>query len=114
MQAREIRVRPNLMLNKYVDGVPYASVVVDISESGIMFETGIEPVRRSTAATLIEFVLEDGATPFWVEGDFVRRTDNNAEAFRFRRMRSSERSRLRSFISQHGAMPEIELRTFNC
>ena len=98
MHRRATRIRPHIMVNKYVDGVPYANTVVDLSESGIALRKGVEPKHAEGAQLLIELVLENAKGPLWVECEPARSQGTQFEAFSFTNMAIPNQRIVRRFI----------------
>ena len=107
MQVRLSRIKPNLLVNKHVDGVPYVSIVEDLSLSGISLKTPIEPEHRLDASVLIEIMLEDAIKPMWVSAQLVRQGLHGLLVYTFEEMRLPVRRALKRFVDEHHCPSEI-------
>lgn len=107
MQTRLSRIKPNLLVNKHVDGVPYVSVVQDLSLSGVALKTAIEPEHRIDAIVLIEIVLEDAIKPMWISAQLVRQELHGLLAYTFDEMRLPVRRSLKRYVDGHHCPVEI-------
>ena len=101
MQERLPRVQPCLLVNKHVDGVPYMSIVSDLSLSGIALKTPIEPAHAPDAKVLIEIVLTDAVKPMWLPAQLVRCGLHGFVAYAFEEMRLPVRRALKRFVESH-------------
>ena len=101
MRSRATRIHPHLLVNKYVDGVPYANRVLNMSETGIALCKGVEPTHRPGAATLIELVLGRSQAPLWIECMEARVADDGCQAFAFANMSVPNRRIVRRFVAHH-------------
>jgi hypothetical protein len=112
MQERLTRVQPSLLVNKHVDGVPYMSVVNDLSLSGIALKTPIEPTHAPGAKVFIEIVLADSVKPMWLPAQLVRRGLHGLVVYAFEEMRLPVRRSLQRFVESHqpfGQMSPVTL-----
>jgi hypothetical protein len=107
MQARLSRIKPNLLVNKHVDGVPYVSMVQDLSLSGISLKTPIEPEHRIDATVLIEIMLEGAIKPMWLSAQLVRQGLHGLLVYTFDEMRLPVRRALERFVDGHYCRSEI-------
>ena len=98
MRSRATRIQPHILVNKYVDGVPYANTVVDLSESGIALRKGVEPDHREGSQILIELVLDSAKAPLWIECESARSSGQQLEAFAFANMGVPNRRIVRRFV----------------
>jgi hypothetical protein len=98
MRSRATRIQPHILVNKYVDGVPYANTVVDLSESGIALRKGVEPDHRKDAQILIELVLNSAKAPLWLECESARSSGPHFEAFAFADMSVPNQRIVRRFV----------------
>ena len=98
MQHRAPRIQSNLLVNKHVDGVPYLSIVSDISLSGIALKTPIEPCHRPNAKVLIEMVFPDGLQSVWLSALPIRDGLHGRAVYAFDKMRLPVRRALERFL----------------
>ena len=98
MRSRATRIQPHILVNKYVDGVPYANKVIDLSESGIALCKGVEPDHREGAQILIELVLDSAKAPLWIECEPARSSGPTLEAFAFSNMGVPNQRIVRRFV----------------
>jgi len=98
MHCRATRIQPHILVNKYVDGVPYANKVVDLSESGIALSSGVEPDHREGAQILIELVLDSANPPLWIECEPVRSEGSQFDAFVFSNIGVPNQRIVRRFV----------------
>ena len=113
MVSRAHRIEPYLLANKYVDGIPYANRVVNLSESGIALRNGVEPDHGDSARIVIELVLDDSKAGLWVECEHVRFADAQCEALKFVKMSVPNRLTVRKFVDTYVVEKEIEAATLN-
>ena len=99
MQARQPRVPASLMVNKYVDGTPFVSVVKDISASGILLFTPIEPFHQSQANVVLEFSISGAGGTVWVDARLSRYADDGLQAFEFTDLKPSVKNHLHAFVN---------------
>lgn len=107
MQVRLPRIKPNLLVNKHVDGVPYVSIVEDLSLSGLSLKTPIEPTHRLNATVMIEIMLDDAINPMWIPAQLVRQTLPGLVVYAFDEMRLPVRRALRRFVERHHCSDEM-------
>ena len=86
------------MANKYVDGTPYASLVRDLSTSGLRLFTPIEPSHHSQANVILEVGLNEMGRPLCLDARLSRTAENGDVAFEFINLKPSLENRLRAFI----------------
>ena len=113
MHERLTRVKPCLLVNKHVDGVPYMSVVNDLSLSGIALKTPIEPKHAPDAKVLIEIVLADAVKPMWLPAQLVRRGVHGLVVYGFEEMRIPVRRALQRFVESHQPFGEMSSATLD-
>ena len=65
------RLQP-LFCNKYIDGMPYLAEIVDLSPTGLLLRTTIEPSRQPDCFS-IELDVPGNPTRLWLWGRTVRR-----------------------------------------
>lgn len=107
MQTRLPRIKPSLLVNKHVDGVPYVSMVSDLSLSGIALKTPIEPTHEPDANVLIEISFADAVNPMWMPARLVRHGVPGVAVYAFEEMRLPIRRALQRFVESHQSMAEI-------
>lgn len=107
MQERLTRVQPSLLVNKHVDGVPYMSIVNDLSLSGIALKTPIEPTHAPDAKIIIEIVLADAVKPIWLSAQLVRRGLHGLVVYAFEEMRLPVRRALERFVESHQSFGQL-------
>lgn len=107
MHPRLPRIKPSLLVNKHVDGVPYVSIVRDLSLSGIALKTPIEPAHAPDANILIEISFEDAIHPMWMPARLVRHSVHGVAAYAFEEVRLPIRRALQRFLESHQSMGEI-------
>jgi hypothetical protein len=74
-RSSRARLEP-LFCNKYIDGMPYLAEVVDVSPTGILLRTTIEPVRQPdcfSGSFSIELDVPGNPIRLWLWGRTVRR-----------------------------------------
>lgn len=113
MVSRAYRIEPYLLANKYVDGVPYANRVRNLSESGIALRNGVEPDHGDSCRIMIELVFDDNKAGLWLECERVRVADVQHEALRFVNMSVPNRFMLRKFIDTFRVDKEFDAATLN-
>ena len=101
MRDRAPRIQPDLIVNKYVDGVPYLSFVKDLSMSGIALGMSIEPSHRRKSNILVELALEDGLAPIWLNCVEARQISSGGCALAFKNLGGSERRSLKKFLQRY-------------
>ena len=90
------RAGTNILLNKYIDGFPYACRAIDISTSGILVRRISEPeLARETYP--LEIGIPGADAPIWV---WSRPVWNRGprQALRFVAMAAKDREVLRRFV----------------
>ncbi len=70
-RSNRARLEP-LLCNKYIDGMPYLAEVVDLSATGLLLRTTIEPTRQPDGFS-IELDVPGNPTRLWLWGRTVRR-----------------------------------------
>ena len=113
MVSRAHRIEPHLLVNKCVDGIPYANRVINLSESGIAIRNGVEPDHGDSDRIMIELVLGDSEAGLWVECEHIRVADVRHEALRFVKMSVPNRLIVRKFIDTFVAEKEIDAAPLN-
>lgn len=61
-----------LFCNKYIEGIPYLAEVVDLSPTGLLLRTTIEPDCSSASSFSIELDVPGNPTRLWLWGRTVR------------------------------------------
>ena len=113
MVSRAHRIEPYLLANKYVDGVPYANRVINLSESGIALRNGVEPDHGDSNRIMVELVLDDSKAGLWVECERVRVADAQCEALKFVKMSVPNRLIVRKFIDTFVVEKEMDSAILN-
>ena len=98
MRQRASRIEPYLLANKYVDGVPFAAKVKNLSESGVALQCAVEPEHREGAHIVLELVIDSVQAPLWLDCKPARFADANTEAFSFVNMNVANRRIVNRFI----------------
>ena len=75
------RTRVDLLINKYIDGYPYACRVMDISKGGVLLEKMSEPQHDRTYYP-VEIAAPGGVDRIWAWTRQVR-VSGNRQALRF-------------------------------
>ena len=91
----------SLWLNKYVDGYPHLAEVVEVSESGLLIRTILEPSNREKAFTL-EFEIPGSQHRMWLWGELVR-SSGSIQAVRIHHADLLERAQLRQLVRWNAA-----------
>lgn len=92
------RTRVDLMINKYIDGYPYACRAVDISDGGVLIETIHEPRHRNTYYP-VEIAVAGAADRVWVWTRQVR-VKGRKQALRFVAMDAFDRAMLEQYVGR--------------
>ena len=101
MQDRSARIQPHLLVNKYVDGVPYANKVLNLSESGVALSSSVEPEHREGAHVVLELVIDTVKTPLWLECTPIRRSLPRIDAFEFTNVDVANQRIMKRFVDAH-------------
>ena len=101
MRQRASRIEPYLLANKYVDGVPFATKVKNLSESGVALQYAVEPEHREGAHIVLELVIDSIQAPLWLDCKPARFADANTEAFSFINMNVANQRIVNRFIRGH-------------
>lgn len=95
------RVRVDFMVNKFIDGYPYACRAVDISKGGMLVEKLVEPLH-SRKAYPVEIGLPGTSDRIWVWARQVH-TKGRRQALRFTSMDAFDQMVLTQYLLQQRA-----------
>ncbi|NRA35285.1 MAG: PilZ domain-containing protein [Polyangiaceae bacterium] len=94
-ERRNLGRRPaNLLFNRFVEGQPYLSRLVDLSETGLCAETFVEPVSDRFRCT-VEIMLPEGDSIWiWAKRVWGR---GNLQGLSFLGLAPDDAQKLRAF-----------------
>ena len=71
----------------------------NITASGVLIHTPIEPTFRSQANVVLEFGIGEVGGPVWVEARLSRGMNDDAQAFEFINLKPSVKRRLHALVT---------------
>ena len=100
-QRRSGRAALDILLNKYVGGVPYTARARDISQDGVRLARLLEPDRTGRRVGL-QFQLPGSAEVIYAEGEVVREwveaESAHTHAVRFTLLTERHRRAIRDYV----------------
>ena len=96
-RRRAPRKHIDIFFNKYLEGHPYLCRALDVSKSGLLALTHVEPERQADSFP-VEIRLPGQDRSLWLWARTVRRTSKR-QAIEFVGLRNKEKVRLEKYLS---------------
>ncbi len=91
-----------LWLNKYVEGFPHLAELMEVSDSGLVIRTTLEPSTRETTFAL-ELGIPGTMHRMWLWTELVRKKGEKLQALRILHADLLERAQLRQLVRWNSA-----------